>query len=78
MAIVTKKFDLSPKASESSLNEYFKKNNIEKSDIISLTEVKRSDGMLSIMLVWGKDEPVVVPTETTPETAQEPEETSAE
>ena len=62
MAVIAKKFDLTPKASESALNEYFKKHDIEKDDVILMTEVKRSDGILSIMLIWGKK-----PQETTPE-----------
>ena len=57
---ITKKFDLQPKASTSGINDYITKNKITADMIRDIDVATRQDGMLSIVLVWGRTHPTMI------------------
>lgn len=57
---VTKKFDLTPKASASAINDYIQKNKILANQIIDFKVTTRQDGMISCILVWGRTNPTII------------------
>lgn len=56
----TKKFDLDPKASASAINDYIQKHNITADQIIDLKVSTRLDGMITVLLVWGRTNPTII------------------
>lgn len=57
---ITKKFDLQPKASASGINNYLIQNKITADMIRGLDITTRNDGMLTLILVWGRVFPTVI------------------
>lgn len=57
---VTKKFDLTPKASASAINDYIQKNKITADQIIDIKMTTRNDGMITVVMMWGRTNPTII------------------
>jgi len=58
--VQTKKFDITPKGNTSAIDDYIAKHNITRDMIVGITHERRTDGILTIILLWGPATPIII------------------